>query len=223
MRRSESEPLAKSGRLISVSSDVFRTSPTVFRSAARREFWILVKIGRVRSAYWSGNSGVERPMTRGGSLTCFLPVAVPGFYGMPSERVHGPATASCAFVAPKVFKRGGSAAAEWLHFHLRRIRHCRGGVFLPRKDGGRFLRNHADGIAAMDLFRGADNLVPAALWPADYALWPAASRAGTNSVLMMNERRPRSGHYADGNLRAAESANASSTAGCRTVPIRAHL
>jgi len=29
-----------------------------------------------------------------------------------------------------------------------------------------------------------------------------ASRAG-ELVLMMNERRPRSGHYADGNLRAA--------------------
>jgi hypothetical protein len=43
----------------------------------------------------------------------------------------------------------------------------------------------------------------AALWPADYASWPAASRAGTNSMLMMNERRRRSGHYADGNLRAA--------------------
>jgi hypothetical protein len=27
-----------------------------------------------------------------------------------------------------------------------------GGGFLPRRDGGRSFRNHADGIAAMDLF-----------------------------------------------------------------------
>src|SRR5216683_8115084 len=41
LRRSESGPFPKSGRLISVSSDISRTSPTVFRSAARRAFWIL--------------------------------------------------------------------------------------------------------------------------------------------------------------------------------------
>jgi hypothetical protein len=58
MRRSESEPLPKSGRLIRVSSDISRTSPTVFRSAARRAFWILVE-NRTRSiGISSGNSGV---------------------------------------------------------------------------------------------------------------------------------------------------------------------
>jgi hypothetical protein len=43
LRRSESEPFPKSGRLIGVSSDISRTSPSVFRSAARRAFWILVE------------------------------------------------------------------------------------------------------------------------------------------------------------------------------------
>ena len=44
----------------------------------------------------------------------------------------------------------------------------------PPSQGWRaFLRNHADGIAAMDLFV-ADNLVPTALWVADHGPRPAA-------------------------------------------------
>src|ERR1700724_836505 len=48
-----------------------------------------------------------------------------------------------------------------------------GGGFLPRRDGGRSfvtMLNCGDGPV-----RGADNLVPAALWLADHGSWPAAT------------------------------------------------
>src|SRR5438876_6188436 len=58
LRRSESEPFPKTGRLISVSSDISRTSPTVFRSAARRAFWILVENNTRSIGVSSGSSEV---------------------------------------------------------------------------------------------------------------------------------------------------------------------
>src|ERR1700738_2442066 len=56
-RRSESEPFPKSGRLISVASDASRTWPTVFRSAVRRAFWILVENSTRSIGVSSGSSG----------------------------------------------------------------------------------------------------------------------------------------------------------------------
>src|SRR6267142_6856271 len=58
LRRSESEPFPKFGRLIRVSSDISRTSLTVFRSAARRAFWILVENNTRSIGVSSGSSGV---------------------------------------------------------------------------------------------------------------------------------------------------------------------
>lgn len=43
----------------------------------------------------------------------------------------------------------------------------------PSQGWKTFLRNHADGIAAMDLFRGADCLVPVLVWALDHGAWPA--------------------------------------------------
>lgn len=83
LRRSESEPFPKSGRLISVSTDISRTSPTVFRSAARRAFWILPETIRVRSAYrpavleWERASDPRSPLEPG-----VLCGGAPDFHGM---------------------------------------------------------------------------------------------------------------------------------------------
>jgi transposase InsO family protein len=43
----------------------------------------------------------------------------------------------------------------------------RGGGLLPRRDGGHFLCNHADGIAAMDIFVVPTISFPTAIWIAD--------------------------------------------------------
>src|ERR1700737_1562034 len=45
----------------------------------------------------------------------------------------------------------------------------------PSRGWRTFLRNHADGDCRDGPVRGADNLVPAALWLADYGAWPAAT------------------------------------------------
>jgi hypothetical protein len=117
MGRSESEPLAKSGRLISVSSDVFRTSPTVFRSAARREFWILVEnrtrsIGILSRQLGSGSD----QWTRGRlSNHAFFPWPYPVFMECLLSGFMVRDGLLC-FVAPKGFKRGGSAAAGVVAF-----------------------------------------------------------------------------------------------------------
>jgi len=56
------------------------------------------------------------------------------------------------------------------------------------KDGRTFLHNHADGIAAMDLFRRADNLVSSALWTADRGAPPTTDRMASASLAHSDRR-----------------------------------
>lgn len=67
-RRSESDALPKSGRLMSVSSDISRTSPTVFRSAALSALWILAGNITCSIGVSSGNSGLGA--TNGATPAC---------------------------------------------------------------------------------------------------------------------------------------------------------
>jgi hypothetical protein len=153
MRRSESEPLAKSGRLISVSSDVSRTSPTVFRPAAWQG---VLDPGGKKDTFdrhivrQLGSASDQR--TRGRlSNHAYFPWPYPVFMEclLSGFMVHD---SLLCFMAPKGFKRGGSAAAGALAFPPPAYPTLpRRGV--PPSQGWRtFLRNHADGIAAMDLF-----------------------------------------------------------------------
>src|SRR3979409_473742 len=70
---------------------------------------------------------------------------------MPSERIMVRDGLLC-LVAPKGFKRGGSAAAGVLAFPPPAYPTLPRRSVPPSQGSKTFLRNHADGIAAMDLF-----------------------------------------------------------------------